>query len=157
MEEYDKTIILEVEELILFDNYNNKEQIFDLIKKIFSSQNYFEFVKSDFDKILEDKKIDSKDISKMMIVVVKLNNILPKLLNLNEKISIDKIKYIFYATLYLYIIKYQKEFFNNVGISEFRLLYSSLWNLIEINPELLNVSNEKITGILCCKNTNVKG
>jgi hypothetical protein len=156
MEEYENSVISEVEEFILFDSYNKKEEILDLIKKILSSQKYFESIKADFDKILEDKKINSKDISKMMIVVMKLNNILPKLLNIKEKISIDKIKYIFYATLYLYIIKYQKEFLNDIGIDEFRLLYSSLWNLIEINPEIVKVSIKKISGFCCCDIVEVK-
>jgi hypothetical protein len=158
MNMHSESIILEINELMVLDDYDTskKEEALNLIKKVLNIKTYFESVKNDFDKILEDKKIDSKDISKMMIVMIKLNNLLPKLLNLKEKISIDKMKYIFYATIYFYIIQYQPEFFNELQLDEFRLLYSNLWNLVEINPETVKVAAKKFSGFGCCGKSDIR-
>lgn len=155
MDTFENSVIFEVKELMIFDDYQNIDEVLDLIKKILNTRDYFEIIKNDFDKILEDKKIDSNDITKMMIVMIKLKNLLPKILNLKEKVSkitYDKMKYIFYATLYLYIIKYQPDFFDQLKINEFSLLYSNLWSLVEINPENINITKKKISGFFCCGN-----
>lgn len=158
MDTHRESIISEINELMLLDDYDTskKEESLNLINRVLNVKTYFESIKNDFDKILEDKKIDSKDISKMMIVMIKLNNLLPKLLNLKEKISIDKMKYIFYATIYFYIIQYQPEFFSALQLDEFRLLYSNLWNLVEIDPETVKVAAKKIGGFSCCGKSDIR-
>ncbi len=156
MDAYENLIIQEVSEIILIDDYSKNDEVLLLIKKILNSVEYLEMIKKDFDKILEDKKIDSKDIPKMITIMIKLNNLIPKLTGIKEKISIDKMKYIFYATLYFYIIKYQVDFFDTFGIDEFRLLYSNLWNLVEINPDTVKVAAKKMSGFFCCGGSEIK-
>jgi hypothetical protein len=151
-------VLSEVRELMIFDGVDEEKSkdVEILIKKVIFTKIYVESIKKDFDKILEDKKIDERDISRLMMIMIKLNNILPKMLNLKEKIKVEKMKYIFYSILFGYIRQYQNEFFIDINIFEFRLLYSNLWSLVEIDPETVKVTKKKIFSLCCSEENEVK-
>jgi hypothetical protein len=148
MDAYEKNLSDELSELMLIDGFAGKDKVTSLIRQIFSTKTYIEIVKKDLDKILEDKKIDQNDIPKIMILILKAKNIIPNVTNIKETISTDQMKYIVYATMYTYLKQYCADIFKEMQPEAFRLLFSSMWDLVKINPETINLIKEKIGG--CC-------
>jgi hypothetical protein len=158
MDQYTDSILLEVKELMDLDNYDENKRInlIQVVKQCITTEKYMESIKKDMDKIFEDKKITNSDVPKMIIVSIKLNNVLASSLNISQKLETSQMKYIVYAVLYLYIIaSIQSEFFEEVSLDEFRLLFSNMWSLIEIDPETVKLAKAKFSAF-CCSKSAVK-
>lgn len=110
---------------------------------------YIDLVSVDLDAILADKKIDHNDIPRMIMVVLKLNKALPKLLNLKNHMSLGTLKYLLFGTTYYYVLRKQKDLFELIKNDEFRVLFSTLWHLVEFQPPSLSEVVKKCS-LFCC-------
>ena len=153
---YSESLGDEITEIMMLDGYDEfkKEKLILLVKQILSTKTYINSIQKDLDKIFEDKKITADDIPRMMMISLKLNNLLSQSMRLKSKINLSQMKYILYSVLYCYILNKQPEFFNELSITGFRLLFNNLWILLEINPNEIKVV--KKCSAWCCSNSDVK-
>ena len=148
---YNDSVRNEINELMNIDHCDivKRNDVFIIIQKVLNQPSYFQSLKSNFDIVLKDKKIDTNDIPMLIMIMIDLNTMLSGLLGLSNSVSLDKIKYIFYAMLFVYISQYQPAFFSTINQSSFRGLYNTLWDLIEVVPDTLKIAKQKISS--CCK------
>ncbi len=157
-------ILDEVGKLITLDGNddNVKQTLLKLVSDALSKEQYINSIKSKLDEILKDKTIDASDIPNIMILSIQVNNILPQLLGLTTSIQAAHVKYIVYGSIIYYIKKNKPEFFAdaaNMTIDVFRMVFSGMWKLLEINPETIALAGKaaakNLCG-LCCGETPVK-
>lgn len=154
---YSESVEDEITEMMMLDGYDEskKQKLIGLAKQVLITKAYVDSIRNDLDKIFEDKKITADDIPRMMAISLKLNKILSHSMQLKTKINVSQMKYILYSVLYCYILNKQPEFFDGLSIAEFRLLFSSLWILLEIDPNQLKVATKKCFS-WCCGESDVK-
>merc|ERR1711862_807782 len=121
-----------------------KQDILALVKTVLGMKEYIEIVSVDLDAILADKKIDHNDIPRMIMVILKLNKILPRLLKLKNQISMTSLKYLLFGTIYHYVSRKKMELFEQTKNEEFRMIYSTLWQLVEFQPPTVGEIVEKV-------------
>jgi len=147
----DTRLKTELSELATLDGLTvaEKDDAMHLVMKLLSISKFFDLVKADLDKIFADGKVDSNDIPRIITLMLKLNNNLPRLLNLKHKLSMSQVKYVVYGSLLYYIFNYQPSFFNGeLNVDAFRLLFTNLWSLVEIDPNTIQDLKEALSG--CC-------
>jgi hypothetical protein len=151
--------INQTEKLIVEDgnNQGDKEKLLKLINEALNKKEYIDSIKSTLESILADKKLDISDLSKMMILSIQVNKLLPELVSLLTSLVVSKVKYIVFASIFYYISEYQSDFFEKAGmtIDVFRVLFSSLWNLVEVDPQDVKIKSKKLC-LLCCGGEEVK-
>jgi len=147
-------IVDEVYQLIILDDTVEKESLLKLVIEALGKEQYINSIKSTLDEIFADKKIDANDIPNMMLLSIQVNNILPDLLGLTKSITALQVKYIVYGSVYNYIKENKNDFFDGLSVDAFRIAFSSMWKLIEINPKNLILESKKRCG--CCNDTPVK-
>lgn len=154
---YAESVGDEITEMMMLDGYDGskKEKIISLAKQVLTTKTYIDTIQKDLDKIFEDKKVTADDVSRMMMISLKLNNLLSQSMRLKKKIELSQMKYILYSVLYCYILNKQPDFFNELSVVEFRLLFNSLWVLLEIDPNQIKVAAKKCTA-WCCGKSDVK-
>lgn len=127
-----------------------KQEVLNFVKNVLGTKEYVDLVSTDLDAILADKKIDHNDIPRMIMVVLKLSKALPQILKLKNGISMTTLKYLFFGTIYDYASKKENELLNQTKNDEFRLLFTTLWHLVEFNPPTLDEVVQKTTAAFCC-------
>jgi hypothetical protein len=149
-----KAVISEVRKMMVSDLLEDdvKQDILAFVEKALSLKGFVDSVSDDLDAILADKKIDQKDVPKMIMIVLKVNKSLPRLLKLKEQVPMSTLKYLLLGTIYYYIARKQNELFDSIKNEEFRMMFSTLWQLVEYKPPSLEQVVEKVSGICnsCC-------
>lgn len=152
-------VIEEVNQMISLDGLgeSTKKELLSIISDALSKKEYVESIKSRLDEILADKKLDASDIPNMMILSIQVNNMLPQLLGLTSSIKSAHVKYIVYGSVYYYIRENKPNFFTEakIPVEVFRLVFSSMWKLVEFNPDSAILVGQKLCG-WCCGGTPVK-
>lgn len=143
------SILVEVRKMMATDllDENKKQEILNFVKNVLGMKEYIDLVNSDLNAILADKKIDQNDIPRMILVVLKLHSALPSLMKLKNQISIQTLKYLFFGTIYYYVSNKKTELFDVIKSDEFRLIFTTLWQLVEFQPPGLTEIIDKFS---CC-------
>jgi hypothetical protein len=144
------SVLTEVRKMMATDllEEDKKQEILEFVEKVLKMKPYIDLVGIDLSAILADKKIDQNDVPKMLIVILKINKMLPNLLKLKNQIPMEALKYLLFGTIYHYVLTKQKELFESIKNEEFRILFSALWQLVEYRPPTLTDVVEKVSG--CC-------
>lgn len=99
-----------------------EEKMTELLGHIFNSP--------DFDLMAE--------ISHVVLAIVKFN----QKTNYYKLVAVDRMKYVLYATLLHYMLKHNLDYFNNMDIGKFRLLYCNSWSLLSTDPKMVEILKE---------------
>jgi hypothetical protein len=151
-------VLDEVRLMMAEDNVDSsvKNGLENLVKKTLSLNTYLNAIKGNLDAILKDKKVDSKDVPKMILLSMQVNRMLPRLLGLSKPLSSLQVKYVIYGTVYFYIADKQDEFFTDgMTVELFRSFFSAAWELVEFDPKEL-IGAVKGMCASCCGGDDVK-
>ena len=156
----------EINEMMTMDKSQEfKSSINTLMTKIVNNVAFITSLNNNIAAVFADGKLTFADIPKLMIVTLQLNKTMPKIVDTITYINKDCMKYITYGIIYFYIINNIPDFFktsfseidiDKLSLDEFRMLFSNLWDLVEITPNIVDSVKESKNGWNCCKNTNVK-
>ena len=107
--------------LLNIDNVTANDQI-KILDDVFNQQ--------DFDL--------SSEFTRLVLAILNLN----KNVEYKKEINEIKVKYVIYACLYFYLIKYQVDFCNKTDMGKIRLLYCNSFELISLVPETIKVQKQ---------------
>ncbi|MET0570932.1 MAG: hypothetical protein ABWZ79_05865 [Pedobacter agri] len=93
------------------------------------------------------------EIGQVAMSLIKLN----RRAKYYKDISIERMKYVLYSTLYHYMSKNQLSFFNSLDIGQFRILFSNSWELISVMPDLVQIAKRGFLSCFsCCSGNDIK-
>jgi hypothetical protein len=129
-----------------------KKDLTKLVTDALSTKQYIDSIKNTIETILQDKKIDTGDISSMILLSLQVSNTLPRLLGLKNAVSTLQVKYIIYGSVYFYIKEYKPTFFAESGLTEdmFKIMFLGMWKLVELTPDSIELIKEKMSGLCGC-------
>jgi hypothetical protein len=137
----------EVMNMMLYDQFNNTTAQMDIINKankLLIDNVFFANLRINLDKFFNSP--NGVSITDMGAIVLNLQSVVSgfeNFLNLYRGLSLDQVKYILYACLYAYILKYQSNFFNtSEKLGNFRLEYDNIFGLIKI-PSIVYQAESK--------------
>ena len=145
--------ITEVQKMMDIDGKDEaaKKDLTKLITDALSLEQYVNSIKTTIETILQDKTIDTADISTMILLTLQVSNTLPRLLGLKNSVSTSQVKYIIYGSIYFYVKEYKPTFFTEAGITEdmFKLMFLGMWKLVEVKPESVELIKDKLSSWCC--------
>lgn len=107
-----------------------RNKIMAIANDFLNSTKYMTEIKYSMSKLFSLPDLDFKsELPKIVLNIIMLNN----KVNYYKEIKQSRSKYLIYAILYHYLLKYQTEILNKQDIGQFRLLYSNCWDLINTN------------------------
>lgn len=124
-----------VKDLMKYEGVDEFSKYKTFISTALELDRYIISVKNNIDEILKDRKIDMKDIPRLILLTMQIKNILYTSLKLKKQISLDQAKYLVYATIYYFL--------DDDLVSNFQTLFVELWSLVEFDPTSLST-------VCCC-------
>jgi hypothetical protein len=138
----------EVKNIMTSDNTNEetKKAVTEIIKIILNSNTYINSIKDQVKTIIEDKKIDEKDIPTILTIVLQSKLMIREIIMSSSIITIninmDTTKYIIYSIIHFILVV---EKVNLETIYSFNKNFSLLWKLVAFEPKELVTNIKKIT------------
>jgi hypothetical protein len=139
------------QELILLMNIdktvdaNEQIKVLKICSDILGHQEYTNNIIGIFGGIFNQPDFNiSSEFGKIILCILEFN----KEVSYYKNIEISRMKYIIYAVLYAYMLKYQVEWINKQNIGDIRILYSNSWELIQIIPETVKIAKIDCLGCI---------
>lgn len=132
------------QELILLlniDNVEAKEQIkiLAMCSNILSSNNYISELVKVLENLFNQQDFDIfSEFSRLVLSIFNLN----KNVRYRKEITESRIKYMVYACLYYYMLKFKSSWLNQQDIGKIRILFCNSWDLVSLIPETIKISKE---------------
>lgn len=124
-----------------------KNKILSIGTKLINSENYMEFVKNDFDKIINDAFSISVDFSVLVKCIIELN----RKVDFYKQLDIKRLKFLLYPVIYATLYKNHGSIMKEMNITNFRVLYSNAMDLVLIPIESVEIVKETCANCLARK------
>lgn len=152
------TVIAETTNLMNMDSLDAivQAKIINVITLILLEPQYTDYVKTQFQSIENsDSTSTPQYLTSLLTLAISVNKNLSSFVKLSNNVNTNMMKYIVYASIYFYLILHNPDFFVTFQIDEFRLLYGTLWTLIELDPATIKAFKTKCLSC-CCGVSSVK-